>query len=114
MTEPVDMILHCPKCGTQHIDKPDPEKGWTNPPHRSHLCAACGTIWRPADVATNGVTAILTRGKLDTYRPKPDRPPSLLVMVAGGLGAVVCSGVILGAIAAVAYWVFRAFTGVGS
>ncbi len=77
---PIDMVLHCPKCGLQHIDAPDPwvakygadacrTRGfdlWTNPPHRSHLCRGCGHIWRPADVPTNGVAAVTTRGKADS------------------------------------------------
>lgn len=73
--KPIDMVLHCPECGVQHIDAPeetDPatwtaEKygNWTNPPHRSHLCSACGLVWRPANVPTNGVKAIKTKGKLD-------------------------------------------------
>ena len=46
---------------------------WTNPPHRSHLCHACGCIWRPCDTPTNGVAAIQTRGKDDTW-PKVDGP----------------------------------------
>lgn len=61
---PIDMILRCPTCGTQHIDASDGD--WTNPPHRSHLCATCGHIWRPADVATNGVAAIKTKGQNDS------------------------------------------------
>jgi len=49
---PISMILHCPKCGLQHVDEPDERTpGWENPPHRSHLCHGCGHIWRPADVA---------------------------------------------------------------
>lgn len=63
--KPLDMVLHCPHCGLQHVDAARGE--WTNPPHRSHLCAICGTIWRPADVPTNGVAAIGTRGKADTW-----------------------------------------------
>lgn len=93
---PIDMVLHCPKCNTQHIDMPncwadekapceaptsetDPEYArerdamlkayeaeWTNPPHRSHLCLKCGHVWRPADVPTNGVLAINTKGKHDS------------------------------------------------
>lgn len=86
---PIDMLLYCPNCGTQHIDAPEtdeqynerlfesswwelggdkPER-WTNPPHRSHLCAnpACKCVWRPADHATNGVAAIKTEGKADTW-----------------------------------------------
>lgn len=76
---PVDMVLHCPACGLQHIDAPDPwvakygeelckAKGfslWTNPPHKSHLCHGCGHVWRPADVATTGVKAVSTKGKED-------------------------------------------------
>ncbi len=81
---PVDMILYCPTCGVQHIDAPEEMKvsivsqggkpayanldklPWTNPPHRSHLCQACGHIWRPADVCTNGVASIATRGEKDS------------------------------------------------
>lgn len=82
---PIDMVLYCPNCGTQHVDKsegptqrdgdsPEVAMGmaildgaWTNPPHRSHLCHACGCIWRPADVPTNGVPAIKTVGKHDSW-----------------------------------------------
>lgn len=84
----IDMILYCPNCGEQHIDKEAPwrrtyacyhigptcfyceglnEGRWANPPHRSHLCNSCGCIWRPADVATNGVADIKTEGKTDTW-----------------------------------------------
>lgn len=62
---PIDMILHCPSCHHQHIDAP--EASWTNPPHKSHLCAKCATIWRPCDLPTNGVRAIETCGKADTW-----------------------------------------------
>lgn len=101
---PIDMVLHCPACGAQHIDEPKvgepdydsmpdapivgliaPEDlaerfeemrqwelaNWTNPPHRTHLCHSCGHKWRPADVATNGVAAVKTRGKDDS--PIADR-----------------------------------------
>lgn len=64
----IDMILHCPECHRRHIDRPDPSKGWDNPPHRSHLCEWCGTVWRPCDRPTNGVLRITTQGKGDTYR----------------------------------------------
>lgn len=66
MNKPIDMILHCPACGRQHIDAP--HGGWTNPPHRSHLC---GHVWRPADVATNGVAAIETKGSADSEPVRP-------------------------------------------
>lgn len=63
---PIEMVLHCPTCTAQHVDAPEPENGWSNPPHRSHQCKACGTTWRPADVPTYGVEAITTRGKRDS------------------------------------------------
>lgn len=88
MSRPIDMVLHCPACGTQHIDEPwkpgeyltndqitggDPV--WTNPPHRSHQCQSpkCGHVWRPADVATNGVAAIKTKGTADNVIVAPRR-----------------------------------------
>lgn len=90
---PINMVLHCPTCHTQHIDAPEPTamchwcgatvgesddcprpavhcdhaEPWTNRPHRSHLCHSCGTIWRPADVPTNGVQSITTRSEKDTW-----------------------------------------------
>lgn len=74
---PIDVVLHCPRCRAQHIDVPEPERGWTNPPHRSHLCHACGLIWRPADVCTNGVKTPSTRGRRDTWTgPDSWAPPS--------------------------------------
>lgn len=93
---PIDMILHCPACGLQHIDKDNSdevrikaaergfvhgsrdwenfveENEWENPPHRSHLCDGCGHIWRPADVPTNGVKAIKTKGEKDSVPPTED------------------------------------------
>lgn len=83
-TAPIDMVLHCPNCGKQHIDTPEPGHrilyadepireqshgtlpGWDNPPHRTHLCHGCGHKWRPADVPTNGVAAVKTKGKADS------------------------------------------------
>lgn len=80
--KPIDMILFCPRCSAQHVDAPEPDLGpnidgsgdmplWNNPVHRSHLCHACSFIWRPADVPTNGVAAIETRGTNDS----PALPP---------------------------------------
>lgn len=66
---PIDMVLYCPACGVQHIDAPEP--GWSNPPHRSHRCHGCGHIWRPADVPTNGVAAVKTKGKNDSALAGP-------------------------------------------
>jgi hypothetical protein len=77
VSRPVDMVLYCPKCNTQHIDAPEsfeswqanPEPtyiGWTNPPHKSHLCAECGHIWRPSDTPTNGVLKLESGKDTDT------------------------------------------------
>lgn len=63
---PIPMILHCPKCHAIHEDAPNPARGWTNPPHRSHECQTCGCIWRPADVPTTGVLYLGTKGRVDT------------------------------------------------
>ncbi len=69
---PIKVVIHCPRCGVQHIDLPDPENGWFNPPHRSHACQTegCGTIWRPANIATEGVERIETIGKSDNWQPE--------------------------------------------
>lgn len=80
---PIDMVLHCPSCGMQHIDAPEEHHdrrflySWENPPHRSHLCAGCGHIWRPADVPTNGVVAVKTKGKADSASPSTPRATEL-------------------------------------
>jgi len=62
---PIDLLLFCPNCFEQHIDQAQPEKNWDNPPHRSHECQHCGIVWRPADVPTNGVATIQTKGQRD-------------------------------------------------
>lgn len=84
---PIPMVLHCPRCGRQHIDQATSE--WNNPPHRSHACQNpdCDCIWRPADVPTTGVEWVLTKGQADNWQPgQPtvaDRPylPSLVDLV---------------------------------
>jgi hypothetical protein len=90
---PIDIVLHCPKCALQHIDAPEPEQeltgtqhevidgrltatpytyrgrpagAWTNPPHKSHLCAGCGHVWRPSDHPTNGVLRTVSGKDSDT------------------------------------------------
>lgn len=89
--EPIDLLLWCPNCGEDHVDAPSdscekcghnqylhknsecmncPCKDlvvWTNPPHKSHRCSSCNTVWRPCDVPTNGVDEIKTRGENDTW-----------------------------------------------
>lgn len=98
--KPLDLILHCPSCGQQHIDEAKPEvcekcgidvdthdragcdrfTAWLNPPHKSHRCGGCNTVWRPADFQTNGVSAVRTRGDNDTWpvsRVLPTAKPRL-------------------------------------
>lgn len=53
--KPVDQLIYCPRCLTQHVDKPEPDKGWTNPPHATHTCKFCGLRFRPSNRNTNGV-----------------------------------------------------------
>jgi rubredoxin len=67
--EPIPMILHCPRCGMQHIDRPDATVNWDKFPHRSHECQnkSCGYVWRPADVPTVGVQYITTMGSKDNH-----------------------------------------------
>lgn len=53
--KPLDMLLFCPRCNVQHVDRPQPEQGWTNPPHATHTCQSCGLLWRPSNGLTNGI-----------------------------------------------------------
>lgn len=57
---PVPMILCCPVCTEQHIDKS--KEGWDNPPHRTHQCEYCNHQWRPSDAYTTGVLETVTHG----------------------------------------------------
>lgn len=52
----VPMLLFCPRCHRQHIDKPKGE--WVNPPHATHTCQHCGLLWRPSNRNTVGVAKI--------------------------------------------------------
>jgi len=70
---PIPMLLYCPKCNTQHVDAPAPDRGWENPPHRSHYCeaivdgVACAHHWRPSDYYTTGVVKLDTVGMTDGF-----------------------------------------------
>lgn len=50
---PIPMRIHCPLCGTQHID----EGEFVTRSHTSHTCQnqACGLTWKVANVPTVGV-----------------------------------------------------------
>jgi hypothetical protein len=63
----IEMVLYCPACSFQHIDRPRPEEGWMNPPHKSHRCELCDYVWRPADVCTMGVQQTRSSGKHDSH-----------------------------------------------
>jgi len=54
MITPIPMVLHCPKCGYQHVD----EGEWTTTFHRTHLCLRCKHEWRPAAINTVGILAL--------------------------------------------------------
>ena len=50
--EPKRLVIICPVCKGQHIDRDE----WaTTRVHRSHLCEHCGLIWRPFEYPTVGV-----------------------------------------------------------
>jgi len=48
---PIALLLTCPACGARHVDDLE---GATRV-HHTHACQECGTVWRPAVVATVGV-----------------------------------------------------------
>lgn len=60
---PVDLVLHCPACGKQHLDVGE----FRTRVHRKHLCentpegpkTGCGHLWVPCEYATRGVLEIL-------------------------------------------------------
>jgi hypothetical protein len=87
LASPIDILLFCPNCAERHVDEAKPDicetcghgeaecscaeyTAWLNPPHKSHRCEECNHVWRPADVPTNGVRAIQTKGLRDG-NPKP-------------------------------------------
>jgi hypothetical protein len=61
-TPPVDMVLHCPACGKQHLDIGE----FRTRVHRKHLCentpegagTGCGYLWVPFKYATRGVLGV--------------------------------------------------------
>jgi hypothetical protein len=46
-------ILHCPYCGTRHIDKDDEIRNWSSSIHKTHLCLiqdeGCGRLFESKD-----------------------------------------------------------------
>jgi predicted house-cleaning noncanonical NTP pyrophosphatase (MazG superfamily) len=55
LAPPVPMVLLCPKCGGQHVDR----GVWASTRiHRTHLCERCGETWKPYAYATVGVERV--------------------------------------------------------
>jgi predicted house-cleaning noncanonical NTP pyrophosphatase (MazG superfamily) len=55
---PVPMVLLCPKCSGQHVDR----GVWsTTRIHRTHLCEHCGETWKPFEYPTVGVEKVEPR-----------------------------------------------------
>jgi len=53
--EPIQMILYCPECNYQHIDRDE----WATRLHKTHLCNNCQYEWRPYEEYTVGVNEII-------------------------------------------------------
>jgi hypothetical protein len=68
----IPIVIHCPRCGEQHIDRPETDEEyskrvkaqhgmapplfqWDNPPHKTHQCQGCFHEFRPANIHTVGV-----------------------------------------------------------
>ncbi len=60
--KPLQLVMYCPRCQTQHIDEP-----WTAP-HITHHCSSCNANWSPARTATMGVPGV-PRTALDNWPP---------------------------------------------
>lgn len=50
-TQFIKLVIFCPKCNTQHIDRNE----WETKLHKTHLCENCGNEWRPFDFPTIGI-----------------------------------------------------------
>lgn len=46
----VVLKLNCPECGVKHVDRGE----WETRPHKTHLCEACGHLWKPRPFPTVG------------------------------------------------------------
>ena len=79
---PRRVVIHCPKCGTKHVDKLEADgRDWRAIPHHKHLCSNtdCGHIWEPyPGEDTVGVESLSA-----TPTPVPDVPALLCAVPAG-------------------------------
>ncbi len=58
-TPPLPVLLFCPMCKKQHIDKLEPDGiDWRTRPHRKHLYLGCGHVWKPCALHTVGVETL--------------------------------------------------------
>lgn len=48
---PLELLIHCPRCKTQHID----EGRFATHPHKDHACQDCGLVFRPCKLPSIGV-----------------------------------------------------------
>lgn len=71
---PIPMLLYCPRCEKQHIDAPEPEKQWSNPPHATHTCKGCGLLWRPSNRNTTGIEKLEASEEKHEERIKATEP----------------------------------------
>jgi len=57
-------VLYGPRCKEIHVDAPEPDTGWRNPPHKTHRCHYCELLFRPSDYPTMGIDPreVKTRG----------------------------------------------------
>jgi hypothetical protein len=63
-------LTYCIECASNPPKACMQFVAWLNPPHKSHRCNFCNHVWRPADVPTNGVQALETKGERDGS-PRP-------------------------------------------
>lgn len=77
---PIQLVLHCPECGLQHIDRDE----WAARLHSRHLCERCEHEWVPR-LATVGVAAIVERAQnvemdLRYEEPDPADEPGIIII----------------------------------
>lgn len=62
LAQPVPVVVHCPLCKVQHIDRDEGAIDWRTRPHRKHLCkpaeGGCGHIFKVSNLFTVGVETL--------------------------------------------------------
>lgn len=87
--KPEPMVLHCPKCGTQHID----EGEWETRAHKTHLClnTNCNHEWQPSFRPTIGIS-IEDAGDIQTSITLPDDHSAIIFDREGNIVESVLAG----------------------